>query len=529
MKIESKIAVAFFAMVLMLSMTIQAFASGATTTLVNMHEMTCENVSEPESLTDSYGNTYNTNIQAFDARKHGFIRYELKGEYDSFTGSLVCSENTSSSANMMLSIFADGKEVYTISGFTKQMDAQNISIDLKGVNVLEFMSRDLNNEWDANEYIVNGQFTKADSPSVTYPEWTLLDSIVVVDSNNYSSDYTLCMDSYGELYHDGYGFDSRKDGYALYNLNQGYESFSGFIFPQRNADKEMSSTIKIIADGKEVFSKSGIKNTTNAIEFNIDVSNVKTLKIESSSDDGAKWDTSIYVCGTKLSKHQHEVGEGETTKKATCTEQGEMTWTCTACGTVVKTEAIPATGHTPDGKWVTESEATCGEEGEQVQHCSVCKEICDTQKVDKLPHTPAAEWEVDTEPRCDAEGLQVKKCTVCGEVCEEEAIPTVDHTYGSWEKISGSVWNNPIVKERTCSVCGDVEHVESNSTSWLKPLVIVIFVIIFGGLAVIIVTLKMNGLALEPASIKKLFSKESLTDDDIDDILNKPDDNSDNK
>ena len=85
------------------------------------------------------------------------------------------------------------------------------------------------------------------------------------------------------------------------------------------------------------------------------------------------------------------------------------------------------------------------------------------------------------------------------------------------------------MKERTCSVCGDVEHVESNSTSWLKPLVIVIFVIIFGGLAVIIVTLKMNGLALEPASIKKLFSKESLTDDDIDDILNKPDDNSDNK
>jgi hypothetical protein len=91
------------------------------------------------------------------------------------------------------------------------------------------------------------------------------------------------------------------------------------------------------------------------------------------------------------------------------------------------------------------------------------------------------------------------------------------------------VWNNPILKERTCSVCGDTEYVESNSTSWLKPLVIVLFIIIFGGIVVIIVTLKMNGLALEPASIKKLFSKESLTDDDIDDILNKPDDNSDNK
>ena len=122
------------------------------------------------------------------------------------------------------------------------------------------------------------------------------------------------------------------------------------------------------------------------------------------------------------------------------------------------------------------------------------------------------------------EGIQVKKCTVCDAMAEEEAIPTIDHSYGKWKTISGSVWNNPIVKERTCSVCGEVEHVESNSTSWLKPLVIVLFIIIFGSVAVIIVTLKMNGLPFELASIKKLFSKESLTDDDIDDILNKPDD-----
>ncbi len=76
----------------------------------------------------------------------------------------------------------------------------------------------------------------------------------------------------------------------------------------------------------------------------------------------------------------------------------------------------------------------------------------------------------------------------------------------------------------TGSICGDVEHVESDSTSWVKPLVIIISIIIFGSLAVVIMTLKMNDLPLKPASIKKLFSKETLSDTDIEDLLNKTDD-----
>ncbi len=48
--------------------------------------------------------------------------------------------------------------------------------------------------------------------------------------------------------------------------------------------------------------------------------------------------------------HEHEWDEGTLTKEATCTEEGEKTYTCTICGKT-KTETIEATGHTPSSTW----------------------------------------------------------------------------------------------------------------------------------------------------------------------------------
>lgn len=528
MKMVKKGTSLLLVIILVLIMSVPVFALGTTTSMINMHELTSSDVETRDEITDSYGKHYSGNILAMDVRKNGYIKYDLKGKYDSFTGTLVCSTDTSSNADMSLSIFADGKEVYSITGFTRQQDAQSIDIDLTGVNVVEFMSAETKDEWDSWFFIADGIFTSAASPANTYLDWNILDDVVVVDSSNYSSSECAHTDAYGVVRHDSYEFDARRSAYAMFNLNKEYETFTGYFVPQIGANDSTNISVEIFADNKSVFSKKGIKKTSEEIPFTISVKNVKTLKVETSTAEDV-WDQSVFLVHSMLSKHQHKAGEPVVTKDATCTEDGMQTVNCTECGSVISEDRIPATGHSSDGTWVTSASATCGEEGEQVQHCTVCNEICETQKIDRLPHTPSDGWTIEIEPTCDTEGTQVKKCTVCGDVAEEESIPTVDHSYGKWATISGSVWNNPIVKERTCSICGDVEHVESNSTSWLKPLVIVLFVIIFGGLAVIIVTLKMNGLALEPASIKKLFSKESLTDDDIDDILNKPDDNSDNQ
>ena len=63
------------------------------------------------------------------------------------------------------------------------------------------------------------------------------------------------------------------------------------------------------------------------------------------------------------------------TKKATCAEEGEMTYTCTAtngtCDKKTYTEVVPKTAHTY-GEWKVVKEATETEEGLKSHSCTVC-------------------------------------------------------------------------------------------------------------------------------------------------------------
>ena len=62
--------------------------------------------------------------------------------------------------------------------------------------------------------------------------------------------------------------------------------------------------------------------------------------------------------------------EGSESKAATCTEAGEMTYTCSKCGDSYK-EAIPALGHKYESKVTTP--AGCETEGVETYTCSVCE------------------------------------------------------------------------------------------------------------------------------------------------------------
>lgn len=512
---------AFIVIAMVVSVSIPASAEGAKVNMVSMHDSGSERVEVVEDgITDSYGNNYSGNVLAFDTWYKAYISYDLNGAYDSFDGTIVCSTDTGSNAVMDVGIYADGVKVYELKGYTRQKAPETVHLDVSGVGTLSIMTTSIEGDY-TYLYFVNSTFGKSEK-TTTYPNRTYLSDLVKIDSVHCDTSDRLMEDAFGNIHKGWVELDAWYDPYILYNLDKKYVSLTGSIVTGPNTGSDASMNIRILLDDQEVYSKENITRDTAQIDFDLDVTNASVLRIEASRNEGDY--NYIYVTDGLLKAHEHTPSDWSVQKEPTCTEDGERVQICEDCGEVVATEKIPATGHTPDGKWVTESDATCGEEGVQVQHCTVCNEVCDTKKIDKLPHTPATEWVVESEPTCSAEGLKVKKCTVCGETCEEEAIPTVDHSFGDWKTISGSVWDNPIVKERTCSVCGEVERVESNSTSWLKPLVIVLLVIIFGVIAVLIITLKMNGLPLEPASIKKLFSKESLTDDDIDNILNKSDD-----
>lgn len=535
---------------------IPAFAAGSSQ-LISMHELDSDNIYvKDDGITDSYGKTYSSNVLEFNTGNESFVTYDLNGAYERFSGSIVASTRTNSNANMDVGIYADGVKIYDLKGFTRQKPAEPFDLDVKGVGELSIKTTKTDG-YDAYIYFVDSNFTKADS-ATTYPNRDSLSDLVIIDSGSSGTYNRLFVDPFGNVHNGKTEFNTGNEGFVLYNLDKKYTSFSGTIVAGTRTNSNSVMNIEFLVDNNPVYSKEGITRDTPQIDFELDVANASTLKIVTSKSNG--YDCYLYVTDSILKAHEHTPGEWEIEKDATCTEVGKKVQKCADCGETIKEETISATGHKPESKWTITKEPTCTEQGEQIKKCTVCGDPAETEKIEptghspsgkweyleegkckkvqfctvcgdvaleqkdtEIEHTPSGEWVITKEATCNHEGEQIQYCKICGEPTNKEVIPTTDHDYGKWETISGSIWNNPIVKERTCSICGDVERSESSPTSWLKPLIVVLLIIIIGGFAVILVTLKMNGLPLELASIKKLFSKEALSDTDIEKLINKPD------
>ena len=67
----------------------------------------------------------------------------------------------------------------------------------------------------------------------------------------------------------------------------------------------------------------------------------------------------------------HVWDDGKVTTAPTCRDAGEMTFTCTICGTT-KTEPIPVTNEHTFSEWIVTVPATDTADGEETRTCSVC-------------------------------------------------------------------------------------------------------------------------------------------------------------
>lgn len=141
----------------------------------------------------------------------------------------------------------------------------------------------------------------------------------------------------------------------------------------------------------------------------------------------------------------------QVTKQPTCTETGEKTYTCLRCGTSY-TEAIPATGHTPETK--NARPATCtadGETGETV--CSICNTVLkQSERIPATGHTPVTK---DAQPAtCTADGKTGETiCSVCNTVLKpSERIPATGHDCVT--ELTAAQPNQDGVHIERCTVCG---------------------------------------------------------------------------
>lgn len=132
------------------------------------------------------------------------------------------------------------------------------------------------------------------------------------------------------------------------------------------------------------------------------------------------------------------------TKKATCTEDGVITYTCTECNESY-TEKIPATGHKYND---VVTEASCDKGGYTLHTCANCG---DTYKDDFTGHKYTKT--TVKQPSCDTDGVSVYTCDTCGD-SYSEVIKAKGHIYASEVTKKANCTDDGVITY-TCAICGD--------------------------------------------------------------------------
>lgn len=146
----------------------------------------------------------------------------------------------------------------------------------------------------------------------------------------------------------------------------------------------------------------------------------------------------------------HGKTEEKVTAQPTHTANGTKSVVCSYCGTTVKTESIPATGHT-FGAWTVTKAATCTEKGTETRTCSCGAK--ETREIALKDHT-AGNWEVKIAPTCTEKGTEEQKCTACGKVMATREIAAKGHTHGEWTAIKDATCTEKGERKSVCTVCG---------------------------------------------------------------------------
>ena len=146
----------------------------------------------------------------------------------------------------------------------------------------------------------------------------------------------------------------------------------------------------------------------------------------------------------------HNWVAGQAVPAANCQTQGYTPYTCSICGATENRDYVNGS-HVP-GTAVRENEvaATCTAAGkyDKVVYCSVCNaELSrDTVTGTAAGHS-YGDFTIVTAATCTQAGLKERTCSVCGDV-DQQVIPTVAHTFGTtWMTNESLHWHE-------CSVCG---------------------------------------------------------------------------
>ncbi|MBE6941942.1 MAG: hypothetical protein E7455_06670 [Ruminococcaceae bacterium] len=184
-------------------------------------------------------------------------------------------------------------------------------------------------------------------------------------------------------------------------------------------NKDGSDTVAVNGSDAQTAPNTGV---AGVLTFDLSDAPSETVTIDVNERGFIYAITVTFAGGETSCEHAYT---SEQTKAPTCTEAGELTYTCSTCGDTY-TEAVAALGHTEvvDAAVAAGCETTGKTEG---KHCSVCNEVLVAQNdVAALGHA----WDegvIDPEPTCEGAGVKTYTCETCG-TTKTEAVSALGHT-----------------------------------------------------------------------------------------------------
>lgn len=251
-----------------------------------------------KQLEDPYGNKHFASV-VLDASENGWVKYELDGNYNLFTATLSTCTDAESDASFEIAIWGDGKLLYSRYNYQKTDAPETIALNTTGISKLSIK---MANRGGYNNGFLGLNEAKlwkngtAETLPVLVDE---LGDLTLIDSEEYGdySEGEMYTDVYGNVHENWYDFEEEDLGArAVYWLGGKYTTFEGTVLTGTGSYD--TGTLKIFADGTEVYSISELDVYQGGQNFSLDVTGKETLEIDGYGV--------VYVADTRLVRAESE-------------------------------------------------------------------------------------------------------------------------------------------------------------------------------------------------------------------------------
>lgn len=148
----------------------------------------------------------------------------------------------------------------------------------------------------------------------------------------------------------------------------------------------------------------------------------------------------------------HKEGIRSVTKAASCTMEGQYESHCPVCNALLESGTIDKTAHTPFPIEIIVN-ATCTEKGTAKCICKDCQTVLGVTEYDALGHIAREQHVVEKSADCTHEGLELVICARCGDTMEKIVIPTTGHSWGDTVIEKPATCSETGIASRTCTRC----------------------------------------------------------------------------